>query len=143
MRASMLGRVYGVNRAAQLADLAPYRRQLGVVVAATQRPGDELGDLCHLRLGHALRGDRRRTDAHAARDERRAWVVGDRVLVQRDSRPIEHDLRLLAGELGVELPEIDEHQVVVGATRHETEALRGQARRRGTARSARSAARRP
>jgi hypothetical protein len=35
-------------------------------------------------------------------------------------------LGLLAGELGVEGAQVDQHQVVVGAARHEPEALAGQ-----------------
>ena len=56
----------------------------------------------------------------------RAGVVGDGVLVQRDAGLVERRLGLLAGELGVEGAQVDEHQVVVGAARHEAEALAGQ-----------------
>ena len=43
----------------------------------------------HLRLLHPLRRHRRGADAHAARDERAARVVGDRVLVERDAGLVE------------------------------------------------------
>ena len=84
-------------------------------VRCAQGAGDERGDLRHLGLLHALRGDRRGADAHAARDERAARVVGDRVLVQRDAGEVEDRLGLLAGEVGVERAQVDHHQVVVGA----------------------------
>ena len=84
--------------------------------------------LRHLGLLHPLRRHRGRADAHAARDERRPRVVGDRVLVERDAGPVEHLLRDLAGELGVERAQVDEQQVVVGAARHEPEALGGERR---------------
>ena len=38
-------------------------------------------------------------------------------------------LGLLAGELGVEGAQVDQHEVVVGAARHQAEALAGQRRR--------------
>ena len=63
-----------------------------------------------------------------ARDERLLGVVRDRVLVARDPGAVERLLRDLAGD--AERPEVDEHQVVVGAARHDAEALVGERRRR-------------
>ena len=88
---------------------------------------DQLGDAHHLRRAHAARGERRRAEADAAGDERRLRVVRDGVLVDRDAGLVERLLGDLAGEaLG---PEVDQHQVVVGAARDDGEAALDQRRR--------------
>ena len=87
---------------------------------------DEVGDGGHLGLAHALGGDRRRADAQARGDVRRAGVVGHRVLVEADAGLVEREAGLLARQVGVEGAQVDEHQVVVGAARHEAEPVAGQ-----------------
>ena len=64
-----------------------------------------------------------------AADERRTGVVGDLVLVEGDPGPIEGLLGLLAGQLGVEGAQVDQHQMVVGAPRDDAKPLRRQGRR--------------
>src|SRR4051794_11511763 len=108
---------------AERGDVGACRLDLTGVVTLAQHERDQLGDRAHLRFGHPLGGDRRRADAQAAGDERAARVVWHGVLVQRDARLIEHDLGLLAGELGVEGAQVDDHHVVVGAAADEPEAL--------------------
>ena len=98
------------------------------VVAAAQGAGDQRGDLRHLRLGHALGGDRGCTDPHAAGDERATRVVGHRVLVERDPGLVERGLGDLAGQLLVERTQVDHHQMVVGAPGDEPEPLPRQRR---------------
>ncbi len=85
--------------------------------------GDEGGDLHHLRLLHALGGDRRGADAQTRRHEGTARIIGHIVLVEGDTTGVENVLRLLAGEFGVERPQIDHHHVVVGTTANEAETL--------------------
>jgi hypothetical protein len=75
----------------------------------------------------------------AAADPRRSplvtkglQVVGNRVLVARDAGPVERFLRRLARD--TEGPEIDEHQVIVGAARDDAEAFLGQRRGEAAAR---------
>ena len=70
-------------------------------------------------------------DAQAGGDERRLGVVGDRVLVQRDAGAVERLLGHLAGD--AEGPEVDEHEVVVGAAGDDAEALVGQGGGEGAA----------
>src|SRR5436305_1720348 len=60
---------------AELLDLGPHGRQLGLVLAPTEDAVDQASDRRHLGLGHALRGRRRRADAQTARDVRRPWIV--------------------------------------------------------------------
>ena len=60
------------------------------------------------------------------------------VLVEGDAGPVEHLLGHLAGELGVEGAQVDQHQVVVGAARDEPEALAGQGLGQGLGVGARS-----
>ena len=76
---------------------------------------------------HALGGDRRGADAQAARDVRRAGVVGDGVLVEADAGPVEGQAGLLAREVLVDAAQVDQQQVVVGAAGHEAEAVATQA----------------
>src|SRR5579872_5142617 len=112
-----------VERPAQLAHLGPDGDELGLVVPVAQRPGEEAGHHGHLGLAHAggrLGGG---AEAQPARHEGRARVVGDLVAVARDAGPVEGLLGHLAGQLGVEVAEVDEDEVVLGPARGEPEAL--------------------
>jgi hypothetical protein len=63
---------------------------------------------------------------------RRPWrirIEGDRVLVDRDAGPIEGRLGGLARDAARE--DVEEHEVVVGAARHEPPALAREGRREG------------
>ncbi len=84
---------------------------------------DERRDLVHLRSSRMPSGCRRRRANGPARREGRAGVAGHLVLVQRDAGLVERLLRHLACHVGVPGAQVDEHQVVIGATRHEAEAL--------------------
>ena len=57
---------YGVNLAAQDADLVAHGGGLGLVIGPAQHPPDEAGDLLHLRLAHAGGRDGGGADAQAA-----------------------------------------------------------------------------
>ena len=113
---------YGVNlaqrRSAASRDVAGARpsssglRSTGAISAAISAIS---------RLAHARGGDRGGAEAEPARDERLLGVVRDRVLVAGDPGPVERLLRHLAGD--PERAQVDEHQVVVGAARHDAEAL--------------------
>src|SRR5438270_7723718 len=71
--------------------------ELAVIVAPAQGAADEGGDLRHLLLSHARRRLGGRSDAQPAGLERRAGVVGHRVLVESDARSVEYEPGLLAG----------------------------------------------
>ena len=89
--------------------------QGGLVVAVAQGTGDEGGDLHRVLLGEALGGHRGRADAQAGRAERRARVVGDRIEVQGDALLVEVARGVAAREVGIDGPQVDAEQVVVGA----------------------------
>ena len=113
----------------------------GVVAAAAQRPRDQRGDRRELVLRPCRRRLRGGAEAQPRRHEGAARVVGDLVAVERDAGAVEDLLGLLAGELGVEVPQVDEQQVVVGAARHEPEPLARRAPRRAPRRCATTGAR--
>ena len=54
-------------------------------------------------------------------------IVRNGVLVERDSGAVQRVLGVLAGQLGIETAQVDEHQVVVGATAKQAGTLLGQA----------------
>ena len=63
----------------------------------------------------------------AARHERRLRLLRHGVLVHRDRRLVERDLRDLAREPAV--AQVDEHQVIVGSARHDLESALDERRR--------------
>ena len=130
---------YGTNRLQRSAAWA--RTSSAMWSSSTLRSTcrDERRDRLHLGLAHAGGGDRRGPETQPARDERLLRVVGDRVLVAGDPGAVERLLGDLAGH--AEGPEVDEHQVVVGAARDDAEALGGERRRPARRRCARSAPR--
>ena len=111
----------GVQRegGGQLLDLRLDPRQRSLVRVG-ERAVDQLGHPHHFGRAHAARRERRCAEPDAAGDERRLRIVGNGVLVHRDAGLVEHLLGDLPGEvLG---PEIDQHQVGVGAAGHDGEA---------------------
>src|SRR5581483_6462493 len=115
-----IGRELGAEPGRRLPDLGGHR----LVVGGPQHPGDERGDLGHLRLPHAGGGDGGGADPQPAGDERRLGVAGDRVLVERDPGPVEGLLGHLARH--PERAQVDQHQMVVGAAGDDSEPLAGQ-----------------
>src|SRR6266851_418082 len=135
-KASMEQRPYLLSRVrrelrAQVGDLVLHRGQLGAAVPVAQGVADQAGDLAHLVGAHARGRGGRGAEPQPAGDERGPGIVGHRVLVGRDPRPVEHLLGDLPGEVLVEGAEVDEEKVVVGPARDEPEALGGQAGRQG------------
>src|SRR5262245_29025849 len=114
---------FGVRRELGAQPVRRFAHLVGnaLVVDRTQHPPDHRGDLAHLVGTHSGRGARGGTEAQATRDERLLGVVGDLVLVARDPGPVERFLRDLSGD--AESPEIDEHQMIVGSSRHDAEPL--------------------
>src|SRR3954452_6309523 len=95
--------------------LAHGRVHLGAAAAvgvADRRP-DEAGDLLHVRLGHALGGDRGAADPDAGGDRGGLRVEGDRVLVEHDAGRAAAGLGVGAGHAG--LLQVEQRQVGVGA----------------------------
>ena len=86
-------------------------------------PSDQARDLLHIALGHALCRDRRRADPNARGRHRRLRVVGNGVLVERDSGRVAARLRLLARD--ADAAQVDEREVGVGAARDGAHALGG------------------
>src|SRR3954468_14503360 len=99
-------------------------------VGVPDRRADQRGDRLHVRLDHALRGDRRAAHPDARGDRRRLRVERDRVLVQHDARGVAAGLGDLAGhELpgGVgDLPQVQQRQVGVRAAGDRPQPLRRQ-----------------
>ena len=60
---------------------------------------DERGNSLHFRLSHPSGGDRRRSDADSARDERRLGLLRHRVFVDGDASHIESLLSDLSGDV--------------------------------------------
>ena len=60
----------------------------------------------------------RNRGSRTATGDRREWCC-----VDGDAGPVEHHLGVLAREILVEGTQIDQHEVVVGAARHQTESL--------------------
>src|SRR6185312_8863554 len=83
------------------------------VVDVLDQVGETVGDHPHLGLFHAARRDQRRAHADSAGVELRCIVVRDGVAVERDADRVGDVLHLLARPLL--RPQVDEHQVVVGA----------------------------
>ena len=92
----------------------------------TQYLGDESAHFTHFRFAESTRGDRRRTQANAARIQRRIHVEWNRILVDGDRRPVERLFRIAAADaLG---KYIDQHQVVVSPTGYHAKTGIGQCR---------------
>src|SRR3954468_15655827 len=107
--------------------LAHRGADLGAATAvgvADRRP-DEARDLLHVRLGHALGGDRRAADPDAGGDRGRLRVERDRVLVEHDAGRAAAGLRVGAGHAG--LPQVEQRQVGVGAAGDRAQPLGGEA----------------
>ena len=86
---------------------------------------DQVADLPELGDAEAARGAGRRAEPDARRDRRLLRIERDAVLVAGDVGAAERQLRDLAGEpLG---PQIDQHQMGVGAAGDDVEALRSSA----------------
>ncbi len=84
---------------------------------------DQSADLLHLRFLHATRGYCRSANAQSRRHERFVLIKRNRVFVDGDVRRFERLFRVLAGDSFPIHPDVDEHQVVVGAAGHETQTL--------------------
>ena len=67
-----------------------------------------------------------RSEAEAGGEEGGPGVVGDGVAVAGDAGAVQYLLGLLAGQLLVEGPQVDQQHVVVGASRDEPEPVTGQ-----------------
>src|SRR6185369_7790127 len=99
-------------------------RRLGRRIGALlDRVGDERCDLAHLAGAHSPRGHRGRPDPDPRRRVGRLLVERDLVLVDRDPDLVEEVLGLLAGHAARR--DVDEHQVVVRAARHDPQAALG------------------
>ena len=83
--------------------------------------------LAALGLAEAAGGDRRRADAQAAGDKRRARIVRHRVLVDGDVGAAQRRIGRLAGD--ALLDQVDQEQVIVGAAGDDVVAARDEARR--------------
>ena len=88
-------------------------------------------DRFELPLAHSRRRLGRRAHSQARRDERAARVIGNRVAIRRDARSIEHLLSNFACQLRIEVTEVQEHHVILGAARDHAEALFGECRAEG------------
>src|SRR5690606_16613451 len=110
MRTELLG----IQRepASEFLDLVSNSRD-GLIVTAREDFVDQLGDPHHLCGTHPASRERRGSHTNPAGDERRLRVVGDGVLVDRDTSETEQALGFLAGELA--RPEVHQHQMRVGA----------------------------
>ena len=84
--------------------------------------GDDVGDLGELGVAEAAGGERRRADAHARGDHRRARVERHGVAVHRDADLVQAVLGLLAVDRRV--AQVDEHEVHVGAAGEHVDAGR-------------------
>ncbi len=78
-------------------------------------------DHLHVLFHESTSGDSRRTHTHARGHERLLGVVGNGVLVDRDVHLIQPLLHLLARD--VHGTQVHQHEVVVGAARHQLKAL--------------------
>ena len=74
---------------AKFPDLAADSLVKRLVVRMSEHLADPTSDGAHLRLAHAARGQRGRTDADAARVHRLPGVKGNHVLVDRDADAVE------------------------------------------------------
>ena len=79
--------------------------------------GDAVRNDFHLGFAHAPGGDSRSTQTDAGSHEGAAGLAGDGVLVGGDVDAVEAGFQLLAGAFLV--PQVEEHQVVVGAAGHQ------------------------
>ena len=84
---------------------------------------DELTHALALPLGEAAGGDGSRPHADAARDEGRALLAGDGVLVDRDAHRVEQALGILARDVA-RRGEVNEQEVVVGPAGDEPQPAR-------------------
>src|SRR5687768_12107840 len=106
---------------AELADAARDRlldlRVAGfaVLAQALDDLGDQPADCGELGLAKAAGRSRRRAEADARSDERLFGIERNAVLVASDPGPVERLFRMLA--LGLLGPQVDQHQMVVGAAR--------------------------
>ena len=73
----------------------------------------------------AARGERRRADPQPRGLHRRARVERHGVAVDRDADLVQAVLGLLAGQLGLAVAQVDEHQVHVGAAGEHVDAVAG------------------
>src|ERR1019366_2224929 len=79
-------------------DLAPHRRDGLFARDVAEHFRDQRAHLAHLRFLKTAGGDGWRPQADAARVERRIGIEWDGVLVDRDARPVERLLGLLAAQ---------------------------------------------
>ena len=103
--------------------------------------GDQLADLLELGDAEAARRAGRRAEPDAGGDERLLRIVGHAVLVAGEAGADERLLRDVA--LEPLRPQVDQHQVVVGAAGDDVEAGGSSASRPAPGRSRRCSARRP
>ena len=96
----------------QLIDLIP--DVVGLVIIIGRRQVYKLTDFCHILFLQAARCDSRRPEADAARQRGVLRVVGNFILVGRDVHGVEEPLHV--APCRVELPEIDQHEMIVRAT---------------------------
>ena len=82
--------------------------------------GDAVRNDLHLGFAHTTGGDSRSTQTDAGSHEGAAGLAGDGVLVGGDVDAVEAGFQLLAGAFLV--PQVEEHQVVVGAAGHQLDA---------------------
>src|SRR4051794_18545161 len=99
-------------------------------VGVPDRRADQRGDRLHVRLDHALRGDRRAAHPDARGYRRRLRVERDGVLVQHDAGGVAAGLGDLAGDRVAgrvgDLSQVQQRQVGVGAAGDRSKPLRGQ-----------------
>src|SRR6185312_14929959 len=84
--------------------------------------GDDVCDLGKLLVAETTGGERRGTDAHARRGQRRARVERHGVAVHRDADRVQDVFRILAVNGGA--PQVDQHEVHVGAAGEQVDAGR-------------------
>src|SRR5271156_5610643 len=85
---------WGGEFAAHFGDCSCDTLQRGLVAGMRDRLVHEFCDLAHLRVAHSARGDRGGADPYAARTERAARVIRNRVEIANDPRCIERLGRL-------------------------------------------------
>ena len=100
---------------AERRDFLANRGSDGVVTSRAHDPVEPVRDGAHLGFLESTRGECRGSQAKSAGDHRGTWIVGNTVLVDDDPSRFEPLLGIGAGEVFISRPEVDQHEVVVGA----------------------------
>src|SRR5258705_3517387 len=97
--------------------------QLRSIRPLLERLRDPSGNDAHLRLFHPARGQRRRSDSNAAGLHWRIRVIGDRILIDRDSR-LSQGMLCLGAQHSL-LKDVDQHHMRVRSAGDDAIALSG------------------